>query len=129
MSAESNAAALLSRPVVAARNALTHADANTVRAVLVAERAGKARKIILDAVASRMRKLGITDAAPIGPTVTCTRDKATTATGDDEIGRLFGWRMMPTKGGEKVRRPQPQCKKCRALPPVHARGTTNQGGS
>jgi len=113
-------AELLALPVVKARNALGAVDADTIYAVIEMERAGKARGIILDAAASRLRARGLPAERPVTAapelTVTCTRDRLTTATGDEEIGRLFGWRMM---GG--TRKHQPQCRKCRAMPPIKAR--------
>ena len=47
----------------------------------------------------------------------CTRCRTTTARGEEEIEKLFGFRMVPKAGG-KVRRSQPQCRKCRSLPPA-----------
>ena len=57
------------------------------------------------------------DPATDAPVQTCTRCKATSAVGDAEIERVFGFRMVP-KGGERVRRSQPQCRRCRNLPPA-----------
>lgn len=49
--------------------------------------------------------------------VTCTRCRETTATGEAEIERLFGYRQVPIKGGSKRAR-QPQCRPCRSKPPA-----------
>lgn len=125
---------------VAARNAIPPiTDVTLLYAIRREETAGKNRGIVLDTVARRLRILGadgedaihapaepiaeIVAVAPevvpevVTPDATCTRCHAVHATGEEQIGAVFGWRTP--KGGKRIR--QPQCKKCRALPPLVAR--------
>ena len=118
---------------VRARDALTGiVDADTVAEVIRLESAGMARTILLTPARAKLKRLGVpATPIPLAPatppdasalTVRCTRDKITPATGEEEIGRVFGFRTLPTKAGP-VRRHQPQCKRCRAMDPIAPRAS------
>lgn len=114
---------------VAARNMVAKVDdAAALYAVRRLELAGKSRGIVLDTIARRLRVIGApedgpvlpeAESAPGLPDATCSRCRVVTAIGEEEIGALFGWRMVPAKEG-RVRRRQPQCKRCRSLPPLRS---------
>lgn len=171
---------------VAARNECPKiTDPDVLDEILRLERAGKARRIVLDGATSRLHRLGldvperrvlpatpeelqaeiqasgeqgclcaeidasdrpcvndvqhvapIDVSAPTPPTgnasdhalvVLCTRCRETTATGDEEVEKLFGFRTVPGTKADPTprRRNQPQCRKCRSLPPAGKRATVD----